>query len=65
MTDAYYIALDKLLSLFGGYDYSSVYSFILEVVESVEDGTFMDKYGVPDKKSPALSRLNEIKAGMK
>ena len=49
-TKAYRKSLDNLKTLFNPNDfYGEFLSFVKEVVASVEDGTFIGKYGVPKR----------------
>ena len=48
-TDDYYRLLRNVYELFDEPTYKAVQQFILQVVESIEDGTFEEKYGVPVK----------------
>lgn len=56
-TEQYRKALEEVRDVFNGDLYSEVLLFIKDVVASVEDGTFMSKYGVPQKKMPNLNFL--------
>lgn len=56
-TEYYTEALKEVRNAFEGDLYSEVLLFIKDVVASVEDGTFISKYGVPPKK---MSNLNSL-----
>lgn len=57
-TIAYYKDLSKLKSLFGENFYEDFLAFAKEVVASVEDETFMEKYAVPNRIS--TSEISEV-----
>lgn len=56
-TEQYRKALEEVRDVFNGDLYSEVLLFIKDVVASVENDTFMSKYGVPQKKMPNLNSL--------
>lgn len=56
-TEYYTEALKEVRNAFEGDLYSEVLLFIKDVVASVEDGTFVSKYGISPKK---MSNLNSL-----
>lgn len=57
-TSYYRSALNDVLEVFKAPYYTSIHDFILEVVASIEDGTFIEKYGVVQKKDPTDEMLS-------
>ena len=53
-TEEYVERVNQVIILFGENYYSTILLFIKEVVSSINDNTFIEKYGVPEKISLTL-----------
>lgn len=56
-TEEYVERVNQVIILFGENYYSTILLFIKEVVSSINDNTFIEKYGVPEK-----DKFNSLKS---